>query len=128
MDIMEISNPDDLGDIANLGLTLTEAKQLLARVQREISAAQAKGVCHPSRQGWLAGERPASYYPTRVENGAMRCIECDAADVSERRERTTRGYRRFRCRACGKQLNGNRCGGATYKFCARVEMMSSVAD
>jgi hypothetical protein len=26
----------------------------------------------------------------------MRCIECDAADVSERRERTTRGYRRFR--------------------------------
>jgi hypothetical protein len=23
---------------------------------------------------------------------------------------------------------GNRCGGITYKFCARVEMMSSVAD
>jgi hypothetical protein len=22
----------------------------------------------------------------------------------------------------------NRCGGITYKFCARVEMMSSVAD
>ena len=42
MDIMEISKPDDLGDIANLGLTLTEAKQLLARVQREISAAQAR--------------------------------------------------------------------------------------
>jgi hypothetical protein len=54
VDIMEISNPDDLGDIANLGLTLTEAKQLLARVQREISAAQARGFCHPSRQGWLA--------------------------------------------------------------------------
>jgi hypothetical protein len=58
-DLMEISKPDDLGDIANLGLTLTEAKQLLARVQREISAAQARehaarrpncprcdGVCH----------------------------------------------------------------------------------
>ena len=41
VDIMEIRKPDDLGDIANLGLTLTEAKQLLARVQREISAAQA---------------------------------------------------------------------------------------
>ena len=40
----------------------------------------------------------------------MRCIECDAADVSERRERTTRGYRRFRCRACGKQFN-ERSGG-----------------
>jgi hypothetical protein len=36
VDIMEISKPDALGDIANLGLTLTEAKQLLARVQREI--------------------------------------------------------------------------------------------
>jgi hypothetical protein len=42
VDIMEISRPDDLDDIANLGLTLTEAKQLLARVQREISTAQAR--------------------------------------------------------------------------------------
>ena len=42
VDIMEISKPDDLGDIANLGLTLTEAKQLLVRVQREISTAQAR--------------------------------------------------------------------------------------
>ena len=56
------------------------------------------------------GERPTSYYPTGVENGAMRCIECYAADVSERHERTTRGYRRFRCRACGKQFN-ERSGG-----------------
>jgi hypothetical protein len=56
---MEISRPDGLGDIANLGLTLSEAKQLLANVQREIAAAQARdhvvrrpdcprcdGVCH----------------------------------------------------------------------------------
>jgi len=42
VDIMEISKPEALGDIANLGLTLTEAKQLLARVQREISTAQAR--------------------------------------------------------------------------------------
>jgi hypothetical protein len=27
-----------------------------------------------------------------------------------------------------KLFNSNRCGGITYKFCARVEMMSSVAD
>jgi hypothetical protein len=26
------------------------------------------------------------------------------------------------------QDDGNRCGGITYKFCARVEMMLSVAD
>ena len=25
-------------------------------------------------------------------------------------------------------VDGNRCGGITYKFCARVETMSSVAD
>jgi hypothetical protein len=41
LDIMEINKPDDLGDIAYLGLTLAEAKQLLARVQCEISSAQA---------------------------------------------------------------------------------------
>jgi hypothetical protein len=26
------------------------------------------------------------------------------------------------------EVERNRCGGITYKFCARVEMMSSVAD
>jgi len=41
-DIMEIRRPDDLVDIANLGLTLAEAKLLLAGVQREIVAAQAR--------------------------------------------------------------------------------------
>jgi hypothetical protein len=58
-DLMEISRPNGLGDIANLGLTLSEAKQLLANVLREIAAAQARdyvvrrpdcprcdGVCH----------------------------------------------------------------------------------
>jgi hypothetical protein len=51
--------PDGLGDIAKLALTPSEAKQLLANVQREIAAAQARdhvvrrpdcplcdGVCH----------------------------------------------------------------------------------
>jgi hypothetical protein len=61
VDIMEISKPDDLGNIANLGLTLTEAKQLLARVQREISAARegARGpaACLPLPRWDLPGER-----------------------------------------------------------------------
>jgi putative transposase len=35
----------------------------------------------------------------------MRCVACDAVEISERPERTARGYRRFRCRACGKQFN-----------------------
>ncbi len=59
MDIMEINRPDDLGDIADLGLTLAEGKLLLAGIQRELVAAQARdhavrrpdclrcgGVCH----------------------------------------------------------------------------------
>ena len=46
--IMEISKSDDLGDIANLRLTIAEAKQLLARVQCEISTAQARE--HPVRR------------------------------------------------------------------------------
>ena len=41
-DILEIGRPDDLRDIADLGLTLAEAKRLLARVQQEIVAGQAR--------------------------------------------------------------------------------------
>ena len=40
----------------------------------------------------------------------MDCIVCGSTAVSERPERTTRGYRRFRCRTCGKQFN-ERSGG-----------------
>jgi putative transposase len=35
----------------------------------------------------------------------MRCIGCGSAAVTERPERTAQGYRRFRCRWCGKQFN-----------------------
>src|SRR3954453_12512862 len=35
----------------------------------------------------------------------MRCIGCGSEAVTERSERTAQGYRRFRCRACGKQSN-----------------------
>ena len=35
----------------------------------------------------------------------MRCIGCGSEAVTERPERTAQGYRRFRCRACGKQFN-----------------------
>src|ERR1700690_4638431 len=38
----------------------------------------------------------------------MRCIGCGSTAVSERTERTAQGYRRFRCRACGKQFNERR--------------------
>ena len=35
----------------------------------------------------------------------MKCVRCGSAVVSERSERTAQGYRRFRCRTCGKQFN-----------------------
>jgi putative transposase len=40
----------------------------------------------------------------------MRRVEGDAAEVSERPEPTARGYRRFRCRVCGKQFNERSSG------------------
>src|SRR3954471_9322393 len=35
----------------------------------------------------------------------MDCVACGSAAVTERPERTAQGYRRFRCRICGKQFN-----------------------
>ena len=35
----------------------------------------------------------------------MRCVGCGSQTVAERPERTAQGYRRFRCRSCGKQWN-----------------------
>ena len=40
----------------------------------------------------------------------MRCVDCGSAAVSERSERTAQGYRRFRCRTCGKQFNERSIG------------------
>jgi hypothetical protein len=57
-DVMTINRPDDLDDIANLDLTLAEGKLLLAGLQQEIVAAQAKA--HAVRRpdcrscGWFA--------------------------------------------------------------------------
>ena len=35
----------------------------------------------------------------------MRCPACGLTVISERPERTTQGYRRFRCGNCSKQFN-----------------------
>ena len=40
----------------------------------------------------------------------MRCPRCGSATITTRPERTLQGYRRFRCRGCGKQFN-ERTGG-----------------
>ena len=43
VELMECSRPGSLCDGANLGLMLSEAKQLLARVQQAVVAVQARG-------------------------------------------------------------------------------------
>ena len=35
----------------------------------------------------------------------MDCVACGSTEVTERPEHTAQGYRRFRCRTCGKQFN-----------------------
>jgi putative transposase len=40
----------------------------------------------------------------------MGCVGCGSSGVSERPERTAQGYRRFRCRTCGKQFNERSAG------------------
>jgi transposase-like protein len=40
----------------------------------------------------------------------MECVDCGSATVLERRDRTAQGYRRFRCRDCGRQFNERSAG------------------
>src|SRR4051794_41972571 len=55
--VMEISRPNDLRDIASLGLTLPEAKQLLARAQQAVVAAQARDHAGLRPEGAACGGR-----------------------------------------------------------------------
>jgi len=85
---MEISRPDDLVDIANLGLTLAQAKRLLAGVQREIAAAQARS--HAVR-------RPECPHC----GGVCRMKDYRDHAVSMLFGQVTLRLPRFRCAACG---------------------------
>jgi len=87
-DIMEIRRPDDLVDIANLGLTLAEAKRLLAGVQREIVAAQAGS--HAVRRP----ECPRCGGVSRVKDYRDHAVSTLFGPVTLR-------LPRFRCAACG---------------------------
>src|SRR5690349_6316293 len=63
-------------------------------------SARAEGGC----SGWRALRPTVAYRPSRGRT-RMRCSVCRSASVTERTERTAQGYRRFPCRACGKQFN-----------------------
>jgi hypothetical protein len=88
---MEIAKPDDVRDLANLGLSLAEAKELLAAIQREVVAAQARGhavrrptcrscdgACHVKdyRQHRIA----TLFGQVTVRQPRFRCIACSGID------------------------------------------------
>ena len=87
-DVMEIDRPDDLGDIANLGLTLSEAKQLLAVLQQEIVAAQAR------THSVLRPNCPCGRGVRHVKDYREHAIATLFGQVMVR-------LPRFRCAACG---------------------------
>ena len=93
VDIMEISRPDGLGEIADLGLTLAEAKQLLAGVQREVAAAQARE--HTVR-------RPVC--PS--DDGVCQVKDYRDHAVATLFGQVTMRLPRFRCAACGRLETG----------------------
>ena len=85
---MEINKPDDLGDIAHLGLNLGEAKLLLAALQQEIVAAQV--MVHAVRRP----ECRCGGGPCHVKDYRGHAIATLFGQVTVR-------LPRFRCAACG---------------------------
>jgi hypothetical protein len=91
-DVMEIDRPGDLRDIAALGLTLSEAKQLLSVLQREIVTAQTRthaalrpdcpcgrGVRHV--KDYRDHSIATLFGPVVVRLPRFRCVACRAIDV-----------------------------------------------
>src|SRR5271154_5017223 len=87
VEVMEVSRPHDLGDIANLGLTLPEAKQILERVQQAVVAVQAEehavarpvcsccgGGCHI--QDWRVRQVATLFGLVAVRLPRFRCVSC----------------------------------------------------
>ncbi len=55
----------------------------------------------------------------------MNCVCCSSDAVTERPEATARGYRRFRCRACGRQFN-ERSAGVLNRTCLPSDIIAFV--
>ena len=92
-DVMRIARPDDLTDLASLGLTLAEGKRLLAGVQRQIVAAQAR--VHAVRRPACRGCGDAC----RVKDHRQHAIATLFGRVAVR-------LPRFRCVACATTETG----------------------
>jgi hypothetical protein len=92
-DVMEINRLGDLADIASLGLTLAETKQLLTGLQQEVVATQVRD--HAAR-------RPAC---SRC-GGACRVKDYQDHVVATLFGQVTVRLPRFRCAACGGSETG----------------------
>jgi hypothetical protein len=91
-DVMTIDRPDDLDDIANLGLTVADGKRVLAAIQQEIVASQARSpsVQRPACQSCCSVCRLKDYLNHEVAKHLgqvtvrlprFRCIECGAIEA-----------------------------------------------
>ena len=93
VDVMTINRPDDLVDIANLGLTVADGKRVLAGLQQEIVAAQAKshsvqrpecrscsGVCHLKDYRNHVVATHLGQVTVRLPR--FRCTGCDAIETA----------------------------------------------
>jgi hypothetical protein len=94
-DMMTISRPDRLGDIANLGMTLCEAKQLLVQVQQQLVAEQANthamfrpdcrtcgGTCHV--KDWQRHRIATLFGEVRVRLPRLVCAGCGCGETAVR--------------------------------------------
>jgi hypothetical protein len=94
-DVLQLARPDDLTDLASLGLTLAESKQLLAGLQQEIVAAQARvhalrrPDCHSCGTACRVKDYPQHGIATLFGQVAVRlprfrCAGCGAAEAGVR--------------------------------------------
>jgi hypothetical protein len=92
-DVLRIARPDDLADLASLGLTLGESKRLLAGLQQEIVAAQAR--VH-------AAHRPEC----RSCGTTCRLKDYRRHEIATLFGRVTVRLPRFRCAGCATSATG----------------------
>src|SRR3954449_6454622 len=92
-ELMELGRPGNLHDIADLGLTLPEAKQLLACVQQAVVAVQARDQATLRPDCASCGER------FRIKDWRSRRVGTLFGEVVVR-------LPRFRCPGCGRGETG----------------------
>ena len=98
VDVLELSHPSDLRDIASLGLTLPEAKQLLARVQQAAVAVQARAHAALRRSRTALGGGGA--VPQLLDSPIGKGVQTWSTRIVD-------GRRGVRSRACGAGLCGS---------------------